>query len=49
MTPGEAPEVSPATAAARELLRALGMDGHPAMIAVTVHGPDGAVTVHVSA
>lgn len=46
MTAGE---LSPSTVAARELLRVLGMDGHPAQIALTVHGPDGVVTVHVSA
>lgn len=49
MTPGEAPELSPSTAAARELLRALGLDGRPAQIAVTTYGQDGPLTVHLSA
>lgn len=49
MTPGAAPAPSPATLAARELLRALGMGGEAAQIAVTIHGPTGPVTVHLSA
>lgn len=49
MTGGEAPEVSPVTAAARELLTALGMEGARAQIVVTVHGPGGPVTAHLCA
>lgn len=51
MTPGSVPdaELSPSSLAARELLRSLGIYGSPAQIAVTTYGPDGPVTVHLSA
>lgn len=42
-------ELSPSSLAARDLLRSLGIAGRPAQITVTTYGPDGPLTVHLSA